>query len=196
MMTIMSAIALVLGGLIASLNWYSIYASHKSGRFVSAVPLIGAALLVVGFLGIPQTRPYAWLGIIIDYGTLALIMVSPRLMREAWLVSPVNLLHRFTGANNGRRDDIRLFKKAVFTIRCVHEPGVPCNEYGALVQSYGFGGEWHEHEGVFLLEGYGDRRVLEIRKTGARCVTTERNYPPDKKYPYDRLDGLELTMIR
>ena len=93
MITIMSAIALVLGGLLASFNWYSIYASRKSGRFVSAVPLIGAALLVVGFLGIPQTRPYAWLGIIIDYGTLALIMASPRLMREAWLVSSVNLLH-------------------------------------------------------------------------------------------------------
>ena len=192
----MSAIALVLGGLLASFNWYSIYASRKSGRFVSAVPLIGAALLVVGFLGIPQTRPYAWLGIIIDYGTLALIMASPRLMREAWLVSSVNLLHGLTGLNNGRRDDIRLFRKSIFTIRCVHEPGVPCNEYGALVQSYGFGGTWHEQEGVFVLEGYAERRVLEIRKAGDRFATTERNYPPDKKYPYDTLDGLELTMIK
>ena len=194
-MTILPAIALMLGGLVAFFNWYSIYASRKSGRFVSTVPLIGSALLVLGFLGFRHTRPYAWLGIIIDYGTLSLMCAAPMLIREAWQISSINLLHRFAGANSGRRDDIRLFRKSIFTLRCVYEPPVPCDEYGALVQSYGFRGKWHEREGVFRLEEYADGRVLEIRKAGARFVTTEQNYPPDKKYPYDKLDGLELRII-
>lgn len=196
MTTTLSACALLLGGLISFFNWYSIYASRKSGKSVSSVPLIGAIFLVLGFLGYRQTRSYAWLGVIIDYGTLSLIYVLPRLICEAWKTSSVNLLHRFTVENDGRYTDIRLFRNSVFTIRCVHKPAVPCNDYGALVQSYHFIGKWHQQGDFFHLDGYGNGRVLEIQKAGEHFATTEQNYPTNKKFPYDKLHGLELTMIK
>lgn len=196
MIKILASIALILGGLIAVFNWHSIYASRRCGRFVSAVPLVGGALLVIGLLGFSRTRPYAWLGVIADYGTLSLLCAIPLMIREAWQTSAVNLLHRFISEANGRHCDIRLFKRSRFTVKCEHEPPFPCNGHGALVQSYGFVGDWHEQEDGFRLESYAGDRALEIHRSGDNYITREMGYPSDTKYPYDKLDSLELTKIK
>jgi len=73
MIKILAIVSLVLGGYIAVLNWYSIYASHKTNRNVSAIPLFGGLFLVLGLLGFQGTKPYVWAGILADYGTLILI---------------------------------------------------------------------------------------------------------------------------
>jgi hypothetical protein len=196
MIKILSIIALALGGNLAIHNWYSIYASRKSNRFVTTIPFFGGALLFAGLMGFTQTRPYALLGFILDYGTLIIIYSIPTFIKETWHTSSFNLKHMFTSEDGGRKDDIRLFKNSNFTIRCIHKPLVQCDEHGALIQGYGFEGKWLELEGTFRLEGYSGERVLEIRKEETGFITIEQNYPQDKKFNYDKLGGRKLQVIK
>ncbi len=139
---------------------------------------------------------YFWIGLVADYGTLALIWSLPALLREVWETSTFNLLHRFTGECDGRFDDIRLFKRSICTIECKHDPPAPCNDNGVCIGSYCFLGRWHEQEEGFRLEGYDGQRSLTIRFANGKCVTTEAGYPSDRAYRYDMLDARELTKIR
>ena len=196
MIRILAAVAIALGALIALFNWYSIYASHKTGRHVSPAPLLGGLLLVLGLLGLRETRAYAWLGVVADYGTLVLIIAVPTMIWEAWSTSSINLVHRFLSDADGRRDDIRLFKRGKFTINSEHNPPVPCNTHGALAVSRGFVGTWREESQGFVLEGYGENRVLRMHNAGGGYRTTEENYPEDREFPVDRLDSLELKKLK
>ena len=185
MITILATIAIGLGALIALLNWYSIYASHRNGRHVSPAPLLGGLLLVLGLVGFPETRAYAWLGIVADYGTIILIFAVPVLIREAWSTSSTNLVHRLVSDSGGRHDDIRLFKRGKFTIKTEHDPPVPCNEYGALAVSRGFVGVWRKESRGFVLEGYEGDRILRILRADGVYRTSEENYPEDQAFPVD-----------
>ena len=89
---IIAAVLMTLGGLLALANWWSVIWSNVTKRFHSAVPFVGAALLGAGMLMMPTTRTYAWTALILDYGTLAFLLASPRLIREAWSTSHINLI--------------------------------------------------------------------------------------------------------
>ncbi len=191
-----AVILLVVGSFIALSNWYSIYASRRTGRFVSAVPVFGAAFLAIGLLAFPETRAYAWLGIVADYGTIILIVAVPKMIWEAWATCSRNVLHRFVSESNGRRDDVRLFKQGSFTICSEHNPPVPCNEHGTMIASNGFVGTWREQSDGFILEGYGDGRVLHIMRLDDHHSTREQGYPEDSAFPVDRLDSLELIKLK
>lgn len=189
---VLASISLLLGCYIAALNWYSIYASQRSNRHVSPVPFFGGILLVVGFLGFDLTAPYAWLGVILDYGTVSIFLVLPYLLWESWTTSRFNLLHRFVSVSKRRKDDIRLYKRGKFTIRTEYEPGIPCNDHGALAASIGRVGRWTKESDSYSLEGYGEDRILRILRSDGMFVTEEENYPDSNKYQHDRMDGLEL----
>lgn len=188
--------ALVLGALIVLSNWYSIYASRSDRRFVSPIPVVGGALVTLGLLGFTTTRPYAWIGFVADYGTLVFIFSLPVILRNAWRTSSINLLHGFSSDHDGRRHDIRLFKRSVFTIRCKHDPPIPCDDHGSLVVEYGFVGRWHEQDDGFCLGSYDSNRSLEIRRSGEGYRTIETDYPPDRQNAYDSLDSLPLKKAR
>ena len=196
MIIIVSAVAITLGAFIALFNWYSIYASQRAGRYVSPTPLLGGLLLVLGLHGYLEIRIYAWLGILADYGTIILIIALPAMIRDAWSTSFANLVHRFVSDSGYRHDDIRLFKRGKFTIRSEHEPPVPCNEHGALVVSSGFVGTWREESQGFILEGYGENRVLRIRNDDGQYRACEDNYPEDREFPVDRFDSLKLKKLK
>ena len=195
MIKILAAASVVLGGYIAVLNWYSIYASHKSNRNVSPVPIFGAVFLALGLLGFHQTKPYAWAGILADYGTLTLILAIPMLVWDSWTTSRINLLHRFLSEAEGRRDDIRLFKRGRFTIKTEYDPPVSCNEHGALAVSQGRVGTWREDGDSFCLKGYGEDRMTRIKKQEGGFITAEENYPKSNEFQHDRMGGLELTQV-
>jgi hypothetical protein len=184
---IVALVAIVLGAAISIGNWLTIYSSWKEKRFVSAVPLLGAGLLVFGLCGFPATRRFAWLGIIADYGTLVVILSVPRLVNEFWSTSRVNLLRSFISRQSGRVIEIRLFKKGVFTVRVKFDPPVPCNPPGAFVESFGLVGSWKQEGADFVLSGYAEDRVLRLRPEGERFLSEEANYPADNEYPYDSL---------
>jgi len=195
MIKILAGICLAFGGYIAVMNWYTIYASHKSGRNVSPIPLLGACFLVLGLCGFQQTKPYAWAGILVDYGTLVLMLVIPSLVWESWTTSRINLLHRFLSDFDGRRDDIRLFKRGRFTIKTEYNPPVPCNPHGALAMSQGRIGTWTHDGDVFCLVGYGESRTMKIMQKDGLFITVEMNYPDSNEFKHDRMGGLTLKKV-
>jgi hypothetical protein len=192
---LLATASLILGCLIAVSNWYSIYASHRFDRNVSPVPIFGALLLALGMLGFQQTRPYAWAGILADWGTIAFILAVPDMTWEAWTTSRLNLLHRFTSEINGRYDDIRLFKRGKFTIKTEYTPPIPCNKHGACITSQGRIGSWKLDGECFYLEGYADSRVTKIKNEDGDYITEEDDYPDSEEFQYDRMGGLRLDRI-
>lgn len=194
---ILASGASVVGGLIVVFNWYSIYASRRYGRFVSPIPIAGAVCLVAGLCGFDMTRSYAWIGVIVDYGTMSLVFVGiPVIVIQAWEVSRLNLLHSFAADVAGRRYEIRLFRRAIATIKCEYEPPALCNDFGARCRSIGFVGRWHEQGDGFCIEGFAEDRVVWLRDVDGCYRTVESNYPSDAKYPYDKLDGLRFRKLK
>jgi len=196
MIKILATVSLTIGGYIVAFNWYSIYASHKKNRNVSPVPLIGAFFLVLGLFGFQETKPFAWAGILADYGTLTLIFAIPMLAWESWTTSRINLMHRFLSDAHGRRDDIQLFKRGKFTIKTAYEPPVACNAHGALAISQGRVGTWKEDGDSYCLDGYGEDRITRITKQGDGFITEEKNYPNSNEFQHDRMGGLTLKRLK
>jgi len=196
MIKILAIVAILLGALIALSNLFSAWISRKTGRNVPPVPLVGGILLTLGLLGFSETRPYAWLGLIADYGTLGLILAIPFLVRDAWSTSSINLAHQFVSFSSGRRESICLFKNGIFTIELEHDPPVQSDDYGALALSQGLTGTWREEGTGFLLEAYAEDRLLRILDDGGTYRTREENYPEDQKFPIDRLDALYLVKVK
>jgi hypothetical protein len=196
MIKILSGASLALGGYIAAMNWYSIYASYRSHRNVSPVPLVGAFFLVLGLLGFPETKPYAWAGVLADYGTVALILAIPALVRDSWTTSRFNLLHRFLSDAKGRRDDIRLFKGGRFTIKTDFDPPIRSDEHGALAVSQGRVGTWRKDGECFCLEGYGENKLMRIKARGDRFIVEEEGYPGSNEFQYNHMGGLTLKQLK
>lgn len=157
------AVALVsFGGLVALLNWLSLILTWYTGRFCSAVPLIGAAFLSGGMLLIPDTRPYAWVGVVADYGTLAFLLALPRIIEEIWSTSRYNLIEEYVGDRGIKTVYLRLFHKKVFTIeqRFRRQVG-ECGVVGA-----GTIGKWERQRGRLLLHrGNNQAAEFEILAT-------------------------------
>ena len=136
---------MVLGGLLSFANWWSVYQSYRTKRFHSAIPFFGAAFLGLGMLIIPSTRPYAWSALVLDYGTLAFLLASPKLAREAWNTSRFNLLFEYLGTAGMKTVHLRLFRQGIFTIRLqLHRPPGETGLVGT-----GTSGTW-QHDGKSL----------------------------------------------
>lgn len=140
-MTVIAYILMALGARMCLLNWGTLIASWRSKRCVSPVPFVGALPLGYGMSLLSETRAYAWLALIVDYGTLAVILPLPYLAFEARSTSRVNLLHRFTSKAAGRSVTIKLFRRRVAVISVEFDPPVPC-EYGACIKSFRRVGTW------------------------------------------------------
>ena len=182
----------VLGELLSVLSWATFFVSLLGKRFVSAVPLFGALLLAGGLILIPETRRFAWLAVVADFGTFALMIALPRLVYEFWSTSRVNLLHCFTIAESERIISFKLFRRHIAVISARFTPPMLSNDNGAHVVSFGMSGRWVATENGFSIDGYRlDRRLL-ISRENDNYITVEFNYPGDEKYKYDFLDGLSL----
>ena len=194
MIKIIAYVFFIFGGLIVFRNWFLYYSTRKTGKLAPPIPIFGSVLIGLALLCFYQTRSYAWIGIIIDYhGTLSFLIDIPKLIRKDWETSTANLLYRFTSKANGRYDDIRLFKNSTFTINCIHDFPVPCNN-NDYIQSYSFSGRWTQNGTDFLLNNYKDKRSGKIICSGGKYFIVESNYSTDTKYYYDHLDSLELTV--
>src|SRR5262245_16318242 len=110
-MVVLAYALIAFGGLMSLLNWGTLVASLRTKRFVSAVPLVGALPLGAGLSLLPESRPYAWLALLADYGTLVLIIALPRIAHDLWSTSRINLMHQFTTHEKERRITIKLFRR-------------------------------------------------------------------------------------
>jgi hypothetical protein len=189
-MVIVAFALIAFGGLMCLLNWGALVASWRSKRFVSAVPLVGALPLGAGLLLLPETRPFAWLALIADYGTLILIIALPWIAYEFWSTSRINLLHSFTTNAKEHAVAIKLFRRQIAVISAEFDPPIPCDDHDARIQSFGLVGKWSLTESGFSISGYALDRQLLVSKQDGAYATIELNYPSDKKYKYDCLDGL------
>lgn len=148
---------MALGGLLALLNWLTVYQTWRSGRFCSTVPLVGALFLGGGMLLLPTTRPLAWLALILDYGTLVFLLALPRIVDELWKTSRFNLLEEYVGQQSNKTVRLLLFRKGVFTIeQQFHRPPGECG----LIQ-VGTIGTWKREDGRLLLSLDGDSAIFE-----------------------------------
>lgn len=190
-MTIVAHTLIAFGALLCVLNWGTLIANWRYKRFVSAVPFVGALPLGWGMSLLPGTRPYAWLALVADYGTLVFIIALPRILLEVWSTSRVNLLHCFTGNSAGRAIAIKLYRRNVAAISADFDPPFRCDDHGGLVLSFGMAGTWAATESGFLIKGYdSDRQLLLSQQSDGGFATMESNYPSGKEYSYDSLDRL------
>jgi len=187
---------LVLGGLLSASNWITLFLWFRWRQHASVVPLLGGVMLMVGLIMIKSTRPFAWAGLLADYGTLILLWSLPKIFCELWQTSRFQIVHQFISEQAGRRDDIRLFKSGIFTIQSVCIPPILCNSAGVLIQSFGLIGRWHDMGENFRLDGYREQRTLVIRQSSDKYTATEIGYPLACQYPYDAFDGREMTKIK
>jgi hypothetical protein len=139
-MSILAAIAVVIGTLICIANWYALIVTASGRRHVSVAPLVGATFLFVGLRGFPATESWAWLSPLADWGTLSLLIALPGLYRDAQETSLRNLLHSFVSEGKGRRCEIRLFRSGRFTARIRYDPALQCSPTGHGHVERGFGG--------------------------------------------------------
>jgi hypothetical protein len=100
------------------------------------------------------TRPYFWIAILVDYGTLVFLMALPKLVKEEWKTSRFNLCYEYVSRTRTRTVRLRLFRQGVFaiTVDLCRPPGEP----GLL--STGRVGGWHRQ---------GSRVTLQDRQESA-----------------------------
>lgn len=169
---ITAAFSLAAGAYIALLNLWMAAQQRWSGRFMSTIPFVGATFLVLGLLGFEQTRGFAWVGVVVDWGTVGTLPALPRLIRREWATSGFQLVHRFVSDRPLRRDDIRLFRGGEVVVVTSLNPPDGVEGVGPRICSNS-GGRWREVESGFLVEGYNADNVLLITREGTGCRTAE-----------------------
>jgi len=182
---------IVLGSAVSLLNWFTLVLSLRSDRFVSVVPLIGALLLGCGLGLFPQTRPFASLAVIADYGTLILIISLPRLAYSFWSTSRFNLICAFRTEDAGRRVRIAIYRRGIALIETLFDPPVPTGGGGFAVAISQMG-TWQPIDGGYSLAGYAADRQLLIAHHNGTYRTRELQYPTGTEYNHDCMDGLTL----
>ena len=114
---VLALLLIALGGFVALMNWVMVIQSHRTGRLHSPVPLVGALVLGAGLALLAPTRHYAWAAILADYGTLALLVALPMLVREVWKTRRFNLAAEYRGERGTLSARVRLYRSGVCVIR-------------------------------------------------------------------------------
>jgi hypothetical protein len=82
--SIIGLLLLGFGTVISLLNWVYVYLSWRTGRHHSLIPLIGGVRLLIGALLVPSLRPFAWVAVFFDAGTIGVFFAVPLVLWEAW----------------------------------------------------------------------------------------------------------------
>jgi hypothetical protein len=196
-MKILAILAICLGGYISLANWMMFFQNLKAKdkNFHSAIPLLGALFLGLGMAYFKSTRPFAILSVIIDYGTLVTITATPHLIGEFWKTSRFNLIKTYVGSSQYANYKLNLFKKGIFVIDVKFSSPQICNKHGAKIVEFGLQGDWKEVDGVLeFIDHYG--RIFKLISNGSNYLLKDINYPENKEYKYDCLDGIEFSLSR
>jgi hypothetical protein len=125
-----AGILLGLGVLFSLLNWASVVATWRTGKFHSAVPLVGGLCLCLGAGLLPPLRPYAWAVPFLDYGTIVFVLGLPGFAHEVWATCRLNLLEEYVGVRGRSTIRVRLFRRGVCVVRW--DIARPPGEYGLV----------------------------------------------------------------
>ena len=159
-----AAALIVLGSLVSLANGWTALQRHRTGRFRSTVPLLGAALLGAGLFLLPATRPFCWTALLLDYGTIELLLALPKVCGELWRTSRCNLVSEYCGQAGAKTVRLCLFRRAVFTLRLhIQRPPGECG----LVDA-GTIGTWQREGARLTLRASDGEATFEALKTGPR----------------------------
>lgn len=178
---------IVLWFLFVLLNALSCYWTHVKKRFRSSIPLVGGLFGVVGFCLIPGLRKWCWVAVVLDYGTIEFFLVLPRVAKELWQTSRLNLVREFAGRAGAKQVKIRLYKAGVFIVE--HQFRRARNEPGLLTSSDI--GTWSEEDGGLALTLRGDSIVLRQKAAIWRVDRSFAHYPEDGELEIHSLDFQE-----
>jgi hypothetical protein len=149
---------IVLWFLFILVNWASSYQTHIKRKFTSCVPLIGGVFGLIGFSQIPSLRKWSWIAVLMDYGSIVFLITLPKLAKELWQTSRINLVSKLTGKDNTKEVELRLYRAGVFVIR--HRFFLEKGQTG-LMESSDLG-QWHEEDGVIVLKLHDDTVPLRF----------------------------------
>ena len=103
--------------LIAGVNALAAWQTYVQGRYASIVPLLGALFGVAGFFCFPVLRPWFWVPVILDFGSLHLLLAVPTPAAECWRTSHWNLVQELDSTSaDGWVARIRLYKGRNFVL--------------------------------------------------------------------------------
>ncbi len=156
----LAVVFIVLWFLFVVLNALSCYRTHIRKHFRSSIPLVGGLFGVVGFYQIPALSKWCWVALLLDYGSVEFFLVLPRVAKELWQTSRINLIREFAGRSGAKEVKIRLYKAGVLIIK--HQFSRARNEPGLLTSSAI--GTWSKEDRGFTLTLGGDS--IRLRPTG------------------------------
>jgi hypothetical protein len=192
-MIFVAAILIGVGAFFSVCNWLCLLSSLRRRRFVSPVFPASSLLTTLGLALADSTRPYWWVGLLTDYTFFALLAATPRLISEAWRLSSFTRQQLLVADDGPRHFTLSLHRQGHFLLRATFDTGVPCNEHGAFISSFGAPGRWEEAlDGHLRLWSYREGRELLLQPLKSDYVASETHYPDDAPFPYDRLDGLQF----
>lgn len=109
---LVAAVLIGVGGIIVVLNWWTILQNSRGKQYRSPIVLLGTAFLGAGMFILPATRWYFWSALILDFGTL---MVLLGLITEMWRGRRI-LVHEYFGETATKRVCLRLYRRGIFSI--------------------------------------------------------------------------------
>jgi hypothetical protein len=128
--------------------------------------------------------------LVLDFGTVELLLALPRLFRELWSTSKWNLIAEYQGSAGNKTVRLRLFRRSVFTLRLqIQRPPGECGLTDA-----GTIGTWHRDGTRLALKADGGEAVFEVRATPIGEALRQATGFPAWAGSEDRdLNGIELS---
>ncbi len=160
------------------------YWTHIKKCFRSSIPLVGGLFGVVGFYQIPALSKWCWVALLLDYGSIEFLLALPKVAKELWQTSRINLVREFAGRADRKEVKIRLYKAGVFVIK--HQFSRARNEPGLLSASDI--GTWSEEDKGLALTLRGDSIVLQQTGEIWKVDRSFTHYPEDGELEIHSLD--------
>jgi hypothetical protein len=189
-------ILIFIGLFFSAINWICMFQSWRQKHFISVVPFVGTIPLWIGLLGFESTRPFAFVSIFADWGTLVFLCAIPKLAKHAWQISRFCLIRQLKSQSNHATYTLKLFKGGIFVLKIDFDPPQVCNEHAAKIISSGMQGHWQQDNSSILLTEYRDSWKTVLTKINDSIyLSKESAYPEDKECKYDSLDNLEFQLL-
>lgn len=154
-------VAVLLIGLFvafAALNAFIAISNLRSEKYCSPLPILGGVTGFAGFLLMPSLRSYAWIPLILDYGTAGVIFIAiPMLIRESWQTSDFKLVREYIACDDRREIRLRFHRADIFTlqIKIKRQAG----ELGLI--ELNTRGEWRRDGNTMLLKIGADTAIFD-----------------------------------
>ncbi|MFN3168447.1 MAG: hypothetical protein ACE37H_15415 [Phycisphaeraceae bacterium] len=164
---------ITIGTLYIVLIWLEFILAIRAKKNTSLVPPIGGVLLCIGLFLVGFPYYWAWVGLLVDPGTL-LLLALPGLMMELWSSSNYCRVKCFESTDEGRRITVSLYKNStasiLFEYNATNSSG---DETSPTCVSLRLAGSWTQEGEDFQLNSFPGRRFLKLVPNGECFIAIE-----------------------